>query len=115
MRGPGIAPTSAKVETLLAEHAGEGVEAVAVFVGVVVRENGAQTLYHASRPTGPTPELLRRWADLIEAGTAGDLRLKTQQDGDDGLEWDAKREVWVGSDGFAYDGERLFDYSRGGT
>ena len=33
---------------------------------------------------------------------------------DDGLEWDAKREVWVGSDSFAYDGERLFAYSRGG-
>ena len=26
----------------------------------------------------------------------------------------AKGEVWVGSDGFAYDGERLFAYSRGG-
>ena len=26
----------------------------------------------------------------------------------------ASGEVWIGSDGFAYDGERLFDYSRGG-
>jgi hypothetical protein len=45
---------------------------------------------------------------------ATEMAWSTRYDVDDGLTWDAKREVWVGSDGFAYDGERLFDYSRGG-
>jgi len=31
---------------------------------------------------------------------------------DGGLQWDADRQVWVGEDGFAYDGIRFFDYSR---
>lgn len=34
---------------------------------------------------------------------------------DDGLTWDAAREVWIGSDGFAHDGERLRQYSRTGS
>jgi hypothetical protein len=28
---------------------------------------------------------------------------------------DADREVWVGSEGFAFDGSRLYGYSRNGT
>jgi hypothetical protein len=28
------------------------------------------------------------------------------------LEWDHERQVWTAEDGFAYDGSRLFDYSR---
>jgi hypothetical protein len=31
------------------------------------------------------------------------------------LVWDNQREVWVDADGHAYDGERLYDYSRGGV
>ena len=45
---------------------------------------------------------------------ATEMAWSTRYDVDDGLTWDAKREVWVGSDGFAYDGTRLFEYSRGG-
>jgi hypothetical protein len=30
------------------------------------------------------------------------------------LAWDHKRECWVDGDGHAYDGERLYEYSRGG-
>ena len=44
---------------------------------------------------------------------ATEMAWSTRYDVED-LTWDAKREVWVGSDGFAYDGERLFEYSRGG-
>ena len=50
---------------------------------------------------------------MLHAG-ATEMAWSTRYDVDDGLTWDAKREVWVGSDGFAYDGERLFAYSRGG-
>ena len=45
---------------------------------------------------------------------ATEMAWSTRYDVDDGLRWDAKREVWVGSDGFSYDGERLFAYSHGG-
>jgi hypothetical protein len=45
---------------------------------------------------------------------ATEMAWSTRYDVDDGLRWDAKREVWVGSDGFAHDGQRLFAYSRGG-
>jgi hypothetical protein len=34
---------------------------------------------------------------------------------DGGLRWDADRQVWVGEDGFAYDGTRYFDHSRSGA
>lgn len=46
---------------------------------------------------------------------AAEMAWSTRYDVDDGLTWDAKHEVWVGSDGFAYDGERLRSYSRGGS
>jgi hypothetical protein len=46
---------------------------------------------------------------------ATETAWSTRYDVDDGLRWDAGRAVWVGSDGLAYDGERLFEYSRGGT
>ena len=51
---------------------------------------------------------------VLHAG-ATEMAWSTRYDVDDGLTWDAKREVWVGSDGFAYDGERLRSYSRGGS
>ena len=41
---------------------------------------------------------------------ATEMAWSTRYDDDDGLRWDAKREVWVGSDGFSFDGERLFAY-----
>jgi len=33
---------------------------------------------------------------------------------DDSLRWDPERQVWEASNGFAYDGAHLFDYSRSG-
>jgi hypothetical protein len=39
----------------------------------------------------------------------------TRYDVEDGLRWDAERSVWTASDGFAFDGSRLHDYSRNGT
>ena len=43
------------------------------------------------------------------------MNWSTLYEVDEGLRWDAEREVWVGSDGFAHDGERLFSYSREGS
>ena len=37
-----------------------------------------------------------------------------RSEADYGLRWDPDRQVWVGEDGFAYDGERLYAYSRAG-
>jgi hypothetical protein len=51
---------------------------------------------------------------VLHAG-ATEMAWSTRYDVDDGLRWDAGREVWVGSDGFAYDGARLRRYSRAGT
>ena len=45
---------------------------------------------------------------------ATELAWSTRYEIDD-LTWDAGREVWVGSDNFSYDGEMLFEYSRGGN
>ena len=59
-------------------------------------------------------ERARQVLELLHRG-AGELAWSTRYDVHDGLEWDAKREVWVGSDGSAYDGARLFGYSRGGA
>jgi hypothetical protein len=50
---------------------------------------------------------------VLHAG-ATEMAWSTRYEVDAGLGWDAGREVWVGSDGFSYDGERLFAYSRGG-
>lgn len=43
-----------------------------------------------------------------------DLAWCTRFETDRGLRWDADREVWIGSDGYAFDGERLRAYSREG-
>jgi hypothetical protein len=43
------------------------------------------------------------------------MNWSTRYDMDEYLRWGAKREVWEGSDGFAYDGARLLAYSRGGA
>jgi hypothetical protein len=62
---------------------------------------------------GGQRERARQVLDVLHAGAA-DMNWSTLYDVDDGLTWDAGREVWVGSDGFAHDGGRLFAYSRGG-
>ena len=43
-----------------------------------------------------------------------DRAWSTYFETDHGLRWDAKREVWVGSDGYAFDGARFFAYARAG-
>ena len=59
-------------------------------------------------------ERTRQILDVLQAGAA-DMNWSTLYEVDEGLRWDAEREVWVGSDGFAHDGERLFSYSREGS
>lgn len=59
-------------------------------------------------------ERARQVLEVLHAGAA-DLNWSTLYEVDDGLTWDAEREVWRGSDGFAHDGERLRAYSRGGS
>jgi hypothetical protein len=46
---------------------------------------------------------------------AADRAWSVRREIDGGLRWDADRQVWVGEDGFAYDGSRFFDYSRTGA
>lgn len=55
--------------------------------------------------------------EVLQALHAGatEMAWSTRYDVDEGLRWDAKREVWVASDGFAFDGERLYEYSREGS
>jgi hypothetical protein len=52
----------------------------------------------------------------ITAGAA-DRVWSMRYEVDDGLRWDHQRGAWIASSeaGHAYDGERLFDYSRNGT
>lgn len=50
---------------------------------------------------------------IIEQGALA-MAFSTRFDTDYGLQWDAKRGVWAASDGYAFDGERLTSYSRGG-
>lgn len=50
---------------------------------------------------------------MLHAGEA-DMNWSTLYDVDEGVPWDAGRVVWVGSDGFAHDGQRLRRYSRAG-
>jgi hypothetical protein len=45
---------------------------------------------------------------------AADKAWSVRWEIDGGLRWDDERQVWVGEDGFAYDGSRFFDYSRNG-
>jgi hypothetical protein len=45
---------------------------------------------------------------------AADMRWSTRFETDYGLKWDNDRQVWATSDGHAFDGLRLHDYSRGG-
>ena len=58
----------------------------------------------------------QRLEDVLEviANGAADRAWSTYWQIDYGLSWDVRREAWVSSDGQAYDGERLRDYSRGG-
>jgi hypothetical protein len=58
-----------------------------------------------------------RVGTILEAIAQGaaDRRWSVRWEIDGDLRWDNERQVWVGEDGFAYDGARLFDYSREGT
>ena len=58
-------------------------------------------------------ERARQVLGVLHAG-ATEMAWSTRYDVEDGLRWDAERSVWTASDGFAFDGERLFEYSRGG-
>jgi hypothetical protein len=52
--------------------------------------------------------------EAIAQGSA-DKAWSVRWEIDGGLRWDDERQVWVGEDGFAYDGSRFFDYSRTGA
>jgi hypothetical protein len=52
--------------------------------------------------------------EAIASGSA-DRAWSVRWEIDFGLRWDAARQVWVGEDGFAYDGAHLFDYARDGA
>jgi hypothetical protein len=56
-------------------------------------------------------ELVR---EVLHRGAA-EMALTTRYETDYGLRWDHERRVWTTEDGFAYDGERLYDYSRSGA
>jgi hypothetical protein len=45
---------------------------------------------------------------------AADRAWSMRYEADYGLRWDPEREVWTAGDGFAYDGEGLYAYSRQG-
>jgi hypothetical protein len=66
------------------------------------------------RRTGRHGERVGEILEAIARGSA-DKAWSVRWEIDGGLWWDAKRQVWVGEDGFAYDGARLFDYSRSGA
>jgi hypothetical protein len=54
---------------------------------------------------------------VLHAGAA-ELAWSTRYEADYGLRWDPDRQVWVATDGFAYDGAGLYEYSwqgEGGT
>jgi hypothetical protein len=52
--------------------------------------------------------------ETIARGSA-DRAWSVRWEIDYGLRWDDDRQVWVGEDGYAYDGSHLFDYSRRGV
>ena len=58
-------------------------------------------------------ERARQVLEVLHAG-ATEMAWSSRYDTEDGLTWAADREVWVGSDGFAFDGSRLYEYSRAG-
>jgi len=51
--------------------------------------------------------------DAIARGAAEKM-WSTRWELDYGLQWDHRREVWIGGDGHHYDGARFHDYSRQG-
>jgi hypothetical protein len=51
---------------------------------------------------------------VLHAGAA-EMAWSTCYVVDFGLKWNSDRRVWTAEDGFAYDGERLYDYSRQGA
>jgi hypothetical protein len=58
----------------------------------------------------------RRIDEVKEAIVRGaaEKAWSTRFETDYGLRWDNDRQVWTGSDGHAFDGLRLHDFSRGG-
>jgi hypothetical protein len=50
---------------------------------------------------------------IAQGSTDRAWSVRWEIDGD--LRWDDECQVWVGEDGFAYDGSRFFDYSRTGA
>lgn len=58
-------------------------------------------------------ERVREVLGAITRGAA-DRGWSMRYEADYGLRWDPEREVWAAGDGFAYDGKRLYAYSRGG-
>jgi hypothetical protein len=57
-------------------------------------------------------ERVRTVQQVIAKG-ASELMWSTRYEVDYGLRWDHERQVWVVTDRFAFDGERLYDYFRG--
>jgi hypothetical protein len=58
-------------------------------------------------------ERARQVFRVLHAGAAEMMAWSTRYEVDYGLRWDSGGEVWVAADGFAYDGERLYDYYAG--
>ena len=59
-------------------------------------------------------ERVRQVLEVLHAG-ATDMAWCTRYEVDRALRWDHERQVWVGFDGFAFDGGRLREYVRNGT
>jgi hypothetical protein len=63
-----------------------------------------------SRPAAHAPrERARQVIRVLHAGAA-ERAWSTRYEVDHGIRWDPAREAWVAADGFAYDGQRLYDY-----
>ena len=67
-----------------------------------------------SAPEDATYDHRRRVREILEAIARGSAEKawSVRWEIDYGLRWDADRQVWVGEDGYAYDGARLTEYSR---
>ncbi len=77
---------------------------VLIWPSLESEEHDADYVYH------------QRVDEVLEAIARGatDKAWCTYFETDYGLRWDAKRQVWTATDGYRYDGERLYAYSRGG-
>jgi hypothetical protein len=66
--------------------------------------------HDATRDHGERVEVVIQAISRGAADRAWSMRYEV----DYGLRWDDKRQAWAATDGYAYDGERLYAYSRGG-